>query len=212
MLDLAAAAVPMGCSIGGPSKNLGSMGRGAMGSGGMGSGAWKGAMGTPNGHGLGIHGAGCGPNPGAAWCAGIWGAAGALGAGLGIGGALGGVFGAGGPGLGKSSSEELGSLCGRGVGNLPFKGSLGLGRLGGVAGDGDLVGGGWNGSYSVEAAGLWTSSKLAMSFMGAPPWAICAGCAWSRLVGASVALNAVVAESVVSELEEWTSVMAELEN
>ena len=133
--------------------------------------------------------------------AGIWGAAGALV----------GVFGAGGPGLGKSSSEELGSLGGRGVGNLPFKGSFGLGRLG-VAGDGDLVGGGWNGSYSVEAAGLWTSSKLAMSFMGAPPWATCAGCAWSRLVGASVALNAVVAESVVSELEEWTSVMAELEN
>ena len=109
---------------------------------------------------------------------------------------LGGVFGAGGPGL------ELGSLVAE----------VWVGRLGGVAGDGDLVGGGWNGSYSVEAAGLWTSSKLAMSFMGAPPWATCAGCAWSRLVGASVALNVVVAESVVSELEEWTSVMAELEN
>ena len=40
----------------------------------------------------------------------------------------------------------------RGVGNLPFKGSFGLGRLGGGAGDGDLVGRGWNGSYSVEAA------------------------------------------------------------
>ena len=107
-----------------------------------------------------------GPNPGAAWCAGIWGAAGALGAGLGIGGTLSGVFGAGGPGLGKSSSEELGSLGGRGVGNLPFKGSFGLGRLGGVAGDGDLVGGGWNGSNSVEAAGLWTSSKLANVIYG----------------------------------------------
>ena len=28
-----------------------------------------------------------------------------------------------------------------------------------VAGDGDLVGGGWKGSYSVDAAGLWTPSN-----------------------------------------------------
>ena len=41
------------------SKNLESMGRGAMGTGGMGSGAWKGARYKANGHGLGIHGAGC---------------------------------------------------------------------------------------------------------------------------------------------------------
>ena len=59
----------------------------------------------------------------------------------------------------------------------------------------------------MDAAGLWTSSKLAMSFVGAPSWAICAGCA-----GASVALNAVVAESVASELEESASAMAALEN
>ena len=52
------------------------------------AGAWKGAMGTPKAHGLGIHGAGCAPNPGTACCAG--GAAGALAAG----GTLDGIFGA----------------------------------------------------------------------------------------------------------------------